>query len=127
MTSRCGGWPATPTCPEASRPLIDALVAKRLMVKDTRDGEMVVEVALESLLRQWDELAGWLREERQNLITADDVERNATAWATHHRDPAWLLTGTRLTDAETLANTPEFGDRLANTRDYLSRLPRSRG
>ena len=53
--------------PEASRPLIDALVDKRLLVRDERDGQVVVEVALESLLRQWDDLAGWLREERQNL------------------------------------------------------------
>ena len=106
--------------PEASRPLIDDLVAKRLMVKDTRDGEVVVEVALESLLRQWDELAGWLRDERQNLITADDLERNANAWASHNHDPAWLLTGTRLADAEKLFNTKEFGNRLASAGDYLT-------
>jgi WD40 repeat protein len=105
--------------PEASRPLIDALVEKRLLVRDERGGQVVVEVALESLLRQWDELAGWLREERQNLKTADDIERSATAWATHDQDPSWLLTGTRLTDAETLAATPGFSGRLGNTRDYL--------
>ena len=46
--------------PAASHPLIQAMVEKRLLVKDTRDGQIVVEVALESLLRQWDELAGWL-------------------------------------------------------------------
>ena len=106
--------------PQGSHDLIDALVAKRLLVKDTRDGQVVVEVALESLLRQWDALAGWLREERQNLITADDLERNTAAWATHHRDPAWLVTGTRLTDAETLATAPGFRDRLAHTSDYLA-------
>ena len=89
-------------------------------MRDARDGQVVVEVALESLLRQWDALAGWLREERQNLKTADDLERNTAAWATHHRDPAWLVTGTRLTDAETLATTPGFRDRLAHTRDYLA-------
>ena len=105
--------------PEQSRPLIDALVEKRLLVRDERDGQVVVEVALESLLRQWDELAGWLREERQHLKTVDDIERNTTAWDTHH-DPAWLLTGTRLADAETLANTSGFRDRLAGARDYLS-------
>ena len=49
--------------PAESHRLIDALVAKRLLLKDERDGEVVVEVALESLLRQWDALAGWLREE----------------------------------------------------------------
>jgi TIR domain len=105
--------------PEASWPLIDALVDKRLLVKDERGGEVVVEVALESLLRQWDDLADWLREERQNLIAVDDIERSATAWRTRGRDPAWLLTGTRLTDAETLAATGGFSDRLATTRDYL--------
>ena len=34
--------------------------------------------------------------------------------------PGWLLTGTRLTDAETLAATPGFSGRLAKTRDYLA-------
>ncbi|HUO38707.1 MAG TPA: TIR domain-containing protein, partial [Mycobacterium sp.] len=106
--------------PEASRPLIDALVDKRLLVKDQRDGQVVVEAALESLLRPWDDLAGWLRAERQNLVAADDIDRSATAWATHQQDPAWLLTGTRLTDAETLANTAGFSDRLASARDYLA-------
>jgi hypothetical protein len=55
--------------PEESRPLIDALVEKRLMVRYERDGQLVIEVASESLLREWDDLAGWLREERQNLTT----------------------------------------------------------
>jgi WD40 repeat protein len=106
--------------PEASRPLIDVLVEKRLLVRDERDGHVLVEVALESLLRQWDDLAGWLREERQNLKAADDIERNARAWDTHDHDAAWLLTGTRLTDAETLAKTPGFRSRLASTHDYLA-------
>jgi hypothetical protein len=106
--------------PEASQPLIDALVDKRLLVRDERDGQVVVEVALESLLRQWDDLAGWLREERQHLKIADDIERNATAWTAHNHDPAWLLTGIRLTDAEALASTPGFSDRLADTHNYLA-------
>ena len=105
--------------PADSRPLIDALVEKRLLVRDERGGQVVIEVALESLLRQWDELAGWLREERHNLTAADDVERNAAAWASRDRDSAWLLAGSRLTDAETLANTSGFSDRLAGARDYL--------
>ena len=47
--------------PADSHGLIDALVAKRLLVQDVRDGKAVVEVALESLLRQWSELDEWLR------------------------------------------------------------------
>jgi hypothetical protein len=108
--------------PEASWPLIDALVEKRMLVRDVdeRDGEVVVQVALDSLLRQRDDLAGWLTEERQSLEAADDILRNATAWEAHDRDPAWLLMGTRLAEAESLASTPEFSARLVSIRDYLA-------
>jgi WD40 repeat protein len=106
--------------PEPSRPLIDALIGKRLMVKDTRDGDNVVEVALESLLRQWDDLAGWLADERQNLKRADELERSAAAWRNSHRSADWLMTGTRLADAEALAGRPEFLARLAPTHEYLA-------
>ena len=107
--------------PEDSRPLIDRLVDKRLMVKTRRDdGQIIVEVALESLLRQWDELAGWLADQRQNLKTADDLQRAATAWRTSGHDPAWLLAGTRLADAETLATAPDFAGRLADTQPFVA-------
>ena len=106
--------------PEASRPLIDALVAKRLMVKDTRDGEAVVEVALESLLRQWDTLAGWLRDQRKDLKDADDLERSAADWVANAQDPAWLLSGSRLLDAENLREKAGFRERLSGTMAYLS-------
>ena len=66
--------------PAASHPLIQAMVEKRLLVKDTRDGQTVVEVALESLLRQWRELAAWLRDEAQDLKDADSLERAAADW-----------------------------------------------
>jgi hypothetical protein len=105
--------------PTESNSLIDALVRKRLMVKDTRDGELVVEVALESLLRQWDELAGWLREQRHDLKSADDFEKDANAWRTSDRDDAWLLTGTRLTEAEGLLTKPGFGQRIAAGKDFV--------
>ena len=105
--------------PAASHPLIQAMVEKRLLVKDTRDGQTVVEVALESLLRQWRELAAWLRDESQDLKAADALERAAADWQASGRDQAWLLEGTRLAEAETLATKPGFRDRLDPTRDYL--------
>ncbi|MCX2933722.1 TIR domain-containing protein [Mycobacterium sp. CVI_P3] len=106
--------------PEPSRPLVDALVSKRLMVKDIRDGQTVTEVALESLLRQWDDLAGWLREQRKDLKNADDLLRSASAWDVNGRNPAWLLEGTRLTEATELVNRPGFGQRLAVTHAFLT-------
>ena len=106
--------------PEESRPLIDALVAKRLLLKDQRDGQVVVEVALESLLRQWDELADWLREQRHELQVADDVERADTAWRSNGKDPAWLLAGSRLADAEKVVGLSCFH----TTDEPCSRIPR---
>lgn len=105
--------------PAQARWLIDMLVARRLLVKDIRGGEAVVEVALESLLRQWKELAGWLAYERQDLKEADNIERAAAAWETSRRGNAWLLEGARLTAAEVLASKQGFRHRLKTARDFL--------
>jgi len=105
--------------PPESRPLLEGFVARRLLVTDTRDGDVVVEVALESLLRQWNELATWLADEREDLKDADHLER-AAAWEESRRDDAWLLEGTRLTEAENLTAKPGFRDRLAHILDFLA-------
>jgi hypothetical protein len=105
--------------PPASRPLIQAMVEKRLLVKDTRDGQTLVEVALESLLRQWRELAAWLGEESQDLKDADSLERAAADWRTSGQNESWLLPGTRLAEAEALAEKPRFRERLDPTLDFL--------
>jgi WD40 repeat protein len=105
--------------PLESRPLLGGFVARRLLVTDTREGEVVVEVALESLLRQWDELAGWLADEREDLKEADYLERSATAWEENDRDAAWLLEGTRLAEAESLTAKAGFRDRLAHVSDFV--------
>ena len=116
--------------PEASRPLIDALVAKRLLVKERRAGndgaergglgEIVVEIGQESMLRQWDDLAAWLRERHHNLATAEELQRRAADWEADNHNPSRLLSGTHLIDAETVADTTEFRGRLAHTSDYLA-------
>jgi WD40 repeat protein len=106
--------------PAESRSLIDAFVEKRLLVRDGRGSEVVLEVALESLLRQWDQLAHWLQDERQSLVAAADLERAAAAWKKHGRDESWLLEGSRLATAETVAAKPGFGQRLAVAADYLA-------
>jgi WD40 repeat protein len=134
--------------PEEARPLIDALVDQRLLVRDRpgtpvdpaappltsgtvspktpvapmvteRDGQVVVEVALESLFEHWDELKGWLDEQGEDLKTVRDIERSAAGWETH-RNPDWLLTGTRLADAEKLAATTQFAKRLAGASEFLA-------
>ena len=93
---------------------------QRLLVKDTRDGQTVVEVALESLLRQWRELAAVASRRSPRPQDADSLERAAADWQASDRDESWLLEGTRLEEAEALAAKPGFRDRLDPIRDYLN-------
>jgi sugar lactone lactonase YvrE len=120
-TRRVARWSELP---EPSRPLIEALVARRLLVTDEREGEVVVEVAIDSLLRHWNDLVDWLTEEREGLKTATDIKRMAAQWESHDREETWLLTGTRLADAEELTSSPRFAGYLADVRDYLDECRR---
>jgi WD40 repeat protein len=106
--------------PPESLPLIDAFVEKRLLVRDRRNRQVVLEVALESLLRQWDHLVHWLQDERQSLLAAADLERAAAAWEKHGRDESWLLEGSRLAAAETVAARAGFAERVAAAADYVA-------
>ena len=105
---RLARWDDLPT---GSRPLIQAMVEKRLLVRR----QTLIEVALESLLRQWRELAAWLREKAQDLKAADALERAAADWQASGQNESWLLEGTRLAEAEALAAKPGFRDRLDST------------
>ena len=106
--------------PANARLEIDALVSTRLLVQGERDGEVFVEVALESLLRQWADLASWLAAERDDLKEADNLERAAVAWEQNDRNAAWLLEGERLSRSESLVSKPGFQDRLSHTSGFLS-------
>jgi WD40 repeat protein len=105
--------------PPDSHELIDAMVARRLLVKDERGGDTVVEVALESLLRQWDSLARWLREQAADLKLADSLDRAVADWEHNARSPEWLIEGVRLAAAEQLAESPMFRDRMRHAGEFL--------
>src|SRR6478736_486853 len=105
--------------PPESHELIDAMVVRRLLVKDERDGQTVVEVALESLLRQWDSLATWLREQATGLKLADSLDRAAADWERNERSPEWLIGGVRLAAAKELAESSVFGERVRRSAEFL--------
>jgi WD40 repeat protein len=105
--------------PEDSHALLNAFVARRLLVKGERNGQVVVEVALESLLDQWDELAEWLRAETSDLREANAVERAAVGWERSGRHDDWLLDGSRLAGAETLSARMGFGALLQPAAEFL--------
>ena len=102
--------------PADAHELLEKFIARRLLV---RSGDLV-EVALESLFRLWSELEGWLDKERDNLKKAEALERNAAEWHANSLSPEWLIGGTRLEDAGTLAQTPGFRKRLSIVADYLA-------
>lgn len=106
--------------PDRSHGLIDEMVDARLMVKDVRGGEVTVEVAVESLLRTWDDLAGWIREKAGDLAHAEALESFAHAWERGGFDEEWLLRGTRLIEAESLAAAEDFRNRLSPLSAFLS-------
>ena len=105
--------------PPASHDLINAMVARRLLVKDERSGETVVEVALESLFRKWAVLATWLREQSAGLMAVERLDRAVTDWEQNGCSPEWLIKGARLKAAEELAESPIFGDRVRHAAGFL--------
>jgi WD40 repeat protein len=106
--------------PEESRSLILALADKRLLLTDQRQGQTIVEVAHEALLRQWDVLTGWLQAEREDLKNADILQCAMQAWEKNGRRAAWLLEGERLASAEALAAKPNFRQLLATCHEFLN-------
>ena len=105
--------------PEESRPLLEKFVGRRLLIRDQRDEVVVVEVALESLLRQWGELKGWLDEEREALKTTDDLERAAGQWERKGREESYLWDGDQLVAAEIVCARAGFAEHLVKTKDFL--------
>jgi hypothetical protein len=111
--------------PAASHPIVNDFVANRLLVKDQRNAEVVVEVALESLLRQWDHLVTWLDAQRTELKATEDLERAAAQWEATNRNEAWLFSGSRLGAAEGLLQLPGFRERVAHCREFIDASRRS--
>ena len=105
--------------PSASRPLVQAMIDKRLLLSDLRDGEQVVEVAHASLFRHWDVLKLWLQQEAEDLKHVDRLEQAASAWEASDHKSAWLMEGDRLATAEALAGKPRYKKRLEAAQNYL--------
>ncbi|MEB3260023.1 MAG: TIR domain-containing protein [Cyanobacteriota bacterium] len=85
--------------PEAARPLLEALVAARLLVRRQPAGEAsTVEVAHEALLRVWPLLRGWLDASREVLLGSQQLEQDLALWraAASSDKPRALLSGLKL-------------------------------
>ena len=91
--------------PADVHPLVERLVDARLLIRD----KDAIEVAHESLLRQWPKLRGWLIEDLDNLLLRDSIRRLADEWKKEGQRVDMLVTqGERLTKAEALLATPGY-------------------
>lgn len=102
FTRRVAPWDSLPA---AARPLLEALVKARLLVRRQPDGEpSTVEVSHEALLRVWPQLRTWLEEARDFLIGIDQIQRDYRQWRQAQNDASGdaselLLPGTKLDKA----------------------------
>jgi hypothetical protein len=93
---RAAAWDSLP---QAARPLLEALVAARLLVRRQGEGQpSTVEVAHEALLRVWPLLRGWLDESRDFLLGSQQLEQDLGQWlaAATADKPRALLSGLKL-------------------------------
>jgi basic membrane lipoprotein Med (substrate-binding protein (PBP1-ABC) superfamily)/DNA-binding SARP family transcriptional activator len=88
--------------PVALSSVLDAFGGRRLLSFDREPvaGHATVEVAHESLFREWDRLAAWIDRHRAALRRYETFTAAAEEWEASGRDADYLLTGTRLAEFE---------------------------
>jgi len=88
--------------PVALSKVLETFGARRLLSFDrepTTD-QASIEVAHESLFREWDRLAGWIDRHRTALQRLETFMAAADEWEASGRNQDYLLTGTRLAEFE---------------------------
>jgi hypothetical protein len=91
--------------PADIHPLVERLVEARLLIRD----KDAIEVAHESLLRQWPSLRGWLTEELDKLRLRETIRLSAAEWKKEgEREDLLVHRNGRLKDAEALLATPGY-------------------
>ena len=112
VTLREGGEPtrrrafySTLTRSPEAKTLVDALVASRLLTADqSPDGERVIAVAHEALLRHWPRLVGWVEDNKLFLDTRSRLTSRLNDWLDHEKSDEYLIPrGPNLSAAESIA------------------------
>jgi serine/threonine protein kinase len=99
---------------------VDLFVDKRLLVADTDpQGEVTVSVAHEALLREWQRVREWLKENREFLRMRDRLDSSLKLWLSRGKQTDDLLEpGLHLAEGEKLLQ--DFGPSLSRQQtDYI--------
>jgi basic membrane lipoprotein Med (substrate-binding protein (PBP1-ABC) superfamily)/DNA-binding SARP family transcriptional activator len=101
--------------------VLDAFGQRRLLSfdRDAATAEATIEVAHESLFREWNRLAGWIDRHRAALVRFDTFTAAADEWEASGRHADYLLTGTRLAEFEAWS-AEETLPVTGRLRDYLA-------
>jgi WD40 repeat protein len=89
----------------AEEEIVLAFIEARLLTSAEVDGESVVEVAHEALLRQWPPLADAIERDRELLQLRSEIEREAQDWQRSGRRDEYLLPAARLAAAGQLSSS----------------------
>ena len=95
--------------------VINILADARLVTTSTVEpgDTKVVEVAHESLIREWPMLQEWLNEDRQGLILHRQLTEAAEDWVKNDRDPGLLFRGKRLVQIQEWAEKGSHPDLIS--------------
>ena len=99
---------------------VDLFIEKRLLVADTDpQGEVTVSVAHEALLREWQRVKEWLKENREFLRMRDRLDSSLKLWLSRGKQRDDLLEpGLHLAEGEKLVK--DFGPSLSREQtDYI--------
>jgi WD40 repeat protein len=108
------------------RRTVDKLADERLLITflDQENGQEIVDIIHEALIREWGRLRQWLNEDHRFLLWIQEAEAKAKAWAetfptdSSKRDEGRLLRGRDLAEAEGWLN--ERGTELnSDIREYI--------
>jgi WD40 repeat protein len=107
--------------PPRSQAAVNRFVERRLLVKDVDDqGNTVVGLAIERILGDWRDLAGWVSAELPNLKSLRTLEHGYRDWEGSGRDAGHLLSRAKLKQTEPLERSALYGQRLAPMQGFLS-------
>jgi len=80
--------------PASARSVIERMVRARLItLRRAPDGEDLVELAHEALIRKWPRIPGWLDEDRAAVRLHERLREETAVWLAAKRDPAYLAQG----------------------------------
>lgn len=105
--------------------VLEQLTEKRLVIRSgDNDQSQFVELSHSILITAWPEFETWLKENREVEIQTRQLNEAVTKWNPRSSDDSFLYTGSRLAEAERLAQTHalEIDDPVREFLDASQRL-----